>query len=429
MTQIKIMKTDGKLVVNPRKIVIALLAAAMLAVFLNSELSIVLGPFMALAFVYLYFFGYPELVTAIIVVANDALGTIIGGSLSFPYLLLGLVAVRFLMTAKLRYAGIAYFTVALVLILQPYFTDSLSFRGVIYPFAFISALLVLPREEETLQRLFRGIAMTVVLLGLHACITGGVEFYEQSEYSKEVLRKGILGVGIGDSNFSCYLLLIGMLGVWYEKKLSIFWKTVCTGILLYAIMITLSTTGVLGLLLISLLAALLGKKKSKSLIAFLIIAFVVICLFQWYIELPASMRNETLDGYIARVEEKMLQVQAGDFEGATTNRSYLADAYLKYIFNQPLLPLLFGGNKLVLIDNSIAHNTYLTLILQVGLLGASAIFAWMIWKLSRLYLCPAGTENRSVVLILKILSLFFSFTLSFYDGSLWALWLYFLIVL
>lgn len=423
------LKRDGTLTVKPKELVIVLLALAILAVFLNNKLSTVLGPLMAVAFTYLYLFGYPELVTAMIIVANDDLGTIVGGSLSFPYLLLGLVVLRFLIIKNFQGAGVAYFAAALVLILQPFFVKSVNFRIAVYSFTFISALLILPRNEESLQRLIRGIALTVVLIGIHAVITGGVEFYEQSKYSEQVLRKGILGVGIGDANFSCYLLLIGTLCIWYAKNVSRIWKIVCTCILLNAMTITLSVTGLLGLLLISLLAALLGKEKSKSLIAFFAIAITVVCLLQVYIELPASWHNETLDGYILRVEEKLFQAQAGNYEAATTERSYLANLYINYIFNQSFLPMLFGGNKVIAVGSAVAHNTYLTLMVQVGILGAGAIFVWAIWKLLQRYRQPVGTENRSLVLILKALSLFFGFSLSIFYGSTWALWWYFLIVL
>lgn len=408
---------------------LGLLSLAILAVFIDQGLCSILGPLMAAFLMYLYFGGYAEFVTAIIVVANDSLGTIIGGSLSFPYLLLAMVVVRIVLRPKLQQSALVYLLVALVLIMQPLFTDSLSFRGALYSFVFILSLLVLPNNEESRKKLFCGIAYTVVLIALHACITGGVKFYDLAEGSEEVLRKGVLGVGSGDANFSSYLLLIGIVCLCYIDGLKIGWKLACIGVLLYAVMITLSITGLLALLATSLMGTLLSKKKKKALIILIVIAIIVVALFDNYAALPAAFRNEALDGYIVRVEEKMLQFQMGDYSGATTGRSYLAKTYLAYIFNQPVMPLLFGGNGLFIINNKIAHNTFLSLLLQVGLVGAGALVAWMIWKLRKLLRCPATKANRNQVLVLKGLSVLFAFTLSIYNGNMWALWFYFLVVL
>ena len=73
---------------------LALLCLAVFAVFMNPSLQIITGPIIAVLLTYLYFMGNPEIVTAVVLVANDALGTVIFGSLSFQYLLLGMAAVR-----------------------------------------------------------------------------------------------------------------------------------------------------------------------------------------------------------------------------------------------------------------------------------------------------------------------------------------------
>ena len=88
--------TSNRLVINPQKIVVAFLAVLMLIVFIEPSNSVYCGPIMAALFIYLFFSGYQELVAAIIIVANDALGTIIAGELSFQYLLFVLLVVKLL---------------------------------------------------------------------------------------------------------------------------------------------------------------------------------------------------------------------------------------------------------------------------------------------------------------------------------------------
>ena len=77
-------------------LLIALLVCVFLA-FLFDSLWVFLGPVMAVLCVYLYFTGFPELITALIIVANDAMGTVFMGSISFPYLLLAMALLRFVL--------------------------------------------------------------------------------------------------------------------------------------------------------------------------------------------------------------------------------------------------------------------------------------------------------------------------------------------
>lgn len=428
MKQLEGTQTDKKLVLDLKKVLILLLTAAILAVFLDSSLSIVLGPFMAVAFAYLYFFGYTELVTAIIIVGNDALGTIFMGLLSFPYLLLGLVIANFFRLKKIDSGSLFYSLLAMVLLVQLFVVEYIEARGLIYSATFILALITLPRKPESTQRLVRSVAYIVVLIGIHTCLTGGVAFYELSEYSEEILRKGIIGVGSGDANFSSFLLLIGMVCLWNAKELRLLWKIIFTGVLLYSILITLSVTGLLALVLISTITALMQSKKSKAVVTFSVVILAAVILLQVYMRLPSSMRDVTVDGYIARVEEKIMQIQTGNISRATTNRSNLVSIYTKYIFSQPVLPLLFGGNSLIAVGRFLAHNTFIGLILQVGLIGAGAVIFWMVRKLIQAF-ANKENDNRKVIITLKALSLFVAFTLSIHNGSLWSLWFYIVVVL
>ena len=98
------------------------------------------------------------------------------------------------------------------------------------------------------------------------------------------------------------------------------------------------------------------------------------------------------------------------------------------MLNGSLLKLLFGGyvlNALV----TVAHNTYIDMLLQVGITGAVMMLFWIVWKLVLCIRRRGVIMHRKALIMLKALSLFFAFGLSLYQGSLWSLWFYFLMVL
>ena len=285
-------------------VILAALCAAIFAVFIESSLSLYLGPVIALGMVYLFFNGYMELITAIIVVANDALGTILFGSISFHYLLLLMVVLNIFLEKRFSKTDLIICLVATAFALQLYAVGFLDMRTVIYSMSFVLALVNVEREEKSMTMFFRGVILAVGLIALHACVTGGVEFYELNEYSNEVIRRGILGVGIGDSNYSSFLLCIGLICLWCERKLHWLFKLVLTGMILYSLMITLSISGLLALAIILLVSVLFSKRKGKAFLIVLIVVLIAVLFFSEYVGLPEELRNETLDGYINRVMMK-----------------------------------------------------------------------------------------------------------------------------
>ena len=410
-------------------VILAALCAAIFAVFIESSLSLYLGPVIALGMVYLFFNGYMELITAIIVVANDALGTILFGSISFHYLLLLMVVLNIFLEKRFSKTDLIICLVATAFALQLYAVGFLDMRTVIYSMSFVLALVNVEREEKSMTMFFRGVILAVGLIALHACVTGGVEFYELNEYSNEVIRRGILGVGIGDSNYSSFLLCIGLICLWCERKLHWSFKLVLTGMILYSLMITLSISGLLALAIILLVSVLFSKRKGKAFLIVLIVVLIAVLFFSEYVGLPEELRNETLDGYINRVMMKYESFLEGNYSALTTNRTDLAESYTNYIFEeQSVWGMLFGGNSIDALNGKIPHNTYLGVLLQFGCFGAIAFLGWVLRRAWKLFVARKPKPwGRQQYLLLKVLCLFMAMNLSFYDGSLWALWFYFLV--
>ena len=423
----KVAESPKEKQLNINKFVLVLLAGVILAVFINNSLSLYLGPVLAVLFVYLFFSGYSELVTAVIIVANDALGTILMGSVSFPYLLFLLVICKLLSARSFEKRILLFGAISMLFAGQLFLVGFIDARALIYAMIYVVSIASINPGIDSVatKKFFAGVAFAVVLVAVHATVTGGVEFYELYEGSEQIMRKGVLGVGIGNSNYSGFLLNIGLVCLWYFTVDSALFKVLASIPILYSIVLTQSTSALLCFILILLLSILMTKNINKAFLSVIVFLLVVFCLYVVYTNLPSDVHWASLDAYIMRIEEKLFALGEEDYSTVTTFRSELGAEYLNYIFNeQGLLRLFFGGNPLVIdsVSDMSPHNTYITTMLQFGLLG---IVILVVSALRRLHLVFVDKEHpyRKPFLILKSMCLFMAFCISLYGDNLWLVWM------
>lgn len=412
--------------------VFMVLVVSMMCVFINSSLQTITGPIMAICFIYLYFAGYKALVISSIIIANDALGCILMGSISFPYLLLVFIALNALTRwpiIQVRRSQIIASIILIIMLVTLYYYGIIGIKNIIYTLSFICAAAQCVSNYEDRALFFKGISITVFLISLHTCITGGVEFYETNEYSTAFLRKGIIGVGIGDSNFSSMLLNMGIATALFDKDFKWYLKAAMTICAIYAMTVTLSTSGLIGLLLV-IFGYIYVKRESlpKKLWNTLVIIFLVLLIAFIYTSMPDSMRNETIDAYISRMKEKLIFINIGNASYFTSGRSDLSYEAFRYIFNeQGNLRLLFGLNSLfVATGDSVPHNTYIDLLLQIGLIGTSIS---LLYILRGIIVAWRDIQRNRMELLLKIIFLYYFINLSIFQGSLFSIAYIVLVVL
>jgi O-antigen ligase len=186
--------------------------------------------------------------------------------------------------------------------------------------------------------------------------------------------------------------------------------------------------GLLTLLIVIVLAIILGENKLKRTAILLLTIVGLVIIYNVYIELPENLHVLEIDLYIERMQEKIEQMVVGDYEAATTGRSEIAKNYLRYIFiEQNVFKLFFGANPQVIesVSSHVPHNTYLSILLQSGLIGTFAFFAYSISRLVKI----TKHNYYKPYIILKVLSLVVAFSLSLYAGNMWAIWAFFLLLL
>lgn len=405
--------------------------------FLQCFSPTILGLSIAILMVYLYIFLDATIeVSLIIVVANDALGTILAGKISFQYLLLVLLLYTLLTNRKLLLISLKEMFIDLLIIFassQLYFVGFIDLKTVLFTLLYYYAIKInyryIEKKDVFIANFTFGMSFICMAIALHGCITGGVVYNEYDATQALYIRKGLLGVGIGDPNFSSMLICFGTIATIMNRKFHLIYKVIAVIIFLQALIITVSTTGIIAMILFFILLALINKKTPKKIRNILIILFGILFIFAIYNSLPTGIKIPEIDMYIERITSKFNAMLTGQWNEVTTGRSMLADDYWNYISNEGIIRLLFGFNVLNCAASRVPHNTYIDFILQFGIFGSTLYLGIALTKIKKILFERENLLYRKVVLIYKIIFLFYLGTLSLYQGNLFALMTMFLLVL
>ena len=401
------------------------------AVISNSSLAIITGPIIAMVMTRLFFTDKYYCVVALVVFANDSLGTVALGRVSFYWLLIGLFLIRFLSrkkAIKISVKGLIYFSIVLLILLQLMITNNIAFLFIFQTLSFVVFLLLtwanIKNDGEKVKDFFFNVALTIFIIALSTVAFGGVVFMDG--YTD---RLGISGVGIGDPNFSSLIINAGIAILLAQNYRNMIIRSGMILVMIAAMVQTASITGILVLLILLLCYFLVGLKLSKSVRNVFIVFLLVVMTTQYYNSLPLNSRNASVDLYISRIEYKLNAFNNKDYQAVTTNRSSNTEKNLKYYSNQSIGKQLLGGNSIPPAGLPLSHNTYADILLRFGLLGTIVLGFIMIKKLWKSFKLYHKTKENGEVFLLKVVFILFSSTLSIYSGNTFALWYMLLLVI
>lgn len=432
--ELNTMKQSRPLTLIDRILLLVMFAAIEVA-FVNPGLSTVVGPVIALLLVYTYFIMRETvLVTTIIVMANDALGTMFFDKISFQYLLIFFVVIELFSFKKITIRTLCMVCLAVFLCSQLVFFGNIDFRqaawAILYTVAFIVQYAKYQSDREGFfDKLCFSFAVILSLISIHVLITGGVEYYELDNNSQEFIRRGVLGAGNGDSNFSSLYLCTGIIGALNCTQLGRNIKIVMVSLMMAAMSVTLSVTGLVSLIGIFIYHFATKKKGIKSLLIIILVIAIMVALFSAYTHLPDNYHVEAVDEYISRITEKLDLFSESDVDTATSGRSRILRRYLNYIvYEQPLWNGLFGGNGIML-TGGVPHNTFVDWLLQVGWIGFAVMLCIIVRRFWLSGHLPPNIGYKKMLIMMKCLLLIFCFSLSIYDGASYGVLFFFLFFL
>lgn len=217
-----------------------------------------------------------------------------------------------------------------------------------------------------------------------------------------------------DPNYMGFFFSIGFFAV---VTLEIFTKRnkiILAITLLIMIVSTMSTTAILGIILIFFVYILLRYKISlKTIVLFLTSISLAVFIFNYGLNNP----NATiLNTFSQRINQKFIALETNDIKTATTNRTDLARNHLEYFFSQNMSKQLFGGNVINAVaieknnqlNENLAHNEYVDLLLNIGIIGTVIVVGIWLSKLKR-DLSIYFKYNDSLSLSMFIIRMVFSY--------------------
>ena len=371
----------------------------------------------------------------IVLIGNDGLGTVFLGKIAFGWFALGLVIIERLFKRKYKVtiSWVYKFGILVLYTLFLYAVQETILSTIIKTFIYVVLVLHLDdydrRKQIDWECLFMWIAISCFLTALHLVVLGGIPYAESSGKITS-MRYGIVGTGTGDPNYGGLRLLIGVICTFYCKRLKLL-RIPMILILIYAIVNTISVTTIFALLIIIVCGILAEKGISKKIKYIFGLVLGVIVIGYVFVTLPSELLPSGLDALGYRLNEKINFLWAGNYANATTGRSDLASEQLLYAMNRNAFNWLFGmeatpvpGFKLL------SHNTFVDFIIHFGMIGGLLLFLRIVSRLKNVYLNSKEIENiRAGKLQLKILFCFFSFGLSIYMDTTFALWVFVLLLI
>ncbi len=423
------------------KLSLALIFICEFLVIFDKSLGSITGPIFVVTMIFLQFTEYFYVPFAVTSVTYGALGTMLGNSLGVYLLLLPLLALRLIITkfsVKVRFTDfiitvIGLFHIVHLCFFEPGFyvpgynnqTKKLIFMAsLVLWFCYIRSL---ERENDgVINKMMIALAMSVAVNATASLITGNVSKFESND------RMGISGIGGNDPNIAAMFLCIAFAIVLSSKYLKIWMKVLIVCILMATLITTVSVSGLIGMLLV-LFAFLFFMTKDKHnvtlLLLIILVALLVISLFP-LLNISSeseSKPTEYLDYYQQKLTDKLGALQSENYTDTTSGRLYLSSINLEYFSGQSAVTQLFGGTSVNPLGNNVSHNSFVDILLQYGYFGLTAISLMVIYKFFSQWGLARKTGDCTL-LMCKIVMLYWSFSLSLFDGNGICLWLAMLVM-
>ena len=409
----------------------------------TSAVNIVLGNNMLIGLLMAGFLlllaWYDEYVFAapLMLIANDALGTVIAGKLSFPLMYFVLMILRFLCKERKEISkrGLLRIVICLLLLVHLYIFQVQSISGLFSTFIY---MMIVCNIAENAERIWEPMLLSAgigcFILAGQLLFFGGVAYVEletqvTSLSSLTRIRYGMVGTGVGDPNYSGLKLLLGCICIYYSK-INNFLRRGMLVIMALAIVKTVSITTVSILVIVICIGTLLHKgvcSKVKWAILVLLLFGTGICIL---VSTPIEYLPSDLQTLLSRLYEKISQFSVGNIDGLTTGRSYRALSNLDYALSRNGISWFLGGEALPPEGLLLSHNTYIDLLIRFGLIGFLCIalrILYLIWKRYKCCIDNCYSNIDVCLLQIKIIYILFSFSLSIYMYQEAALWVLFLI--
>lgn len=274
----------------------------------------------------------------------------------------------------------------------------------------ITCLLIiifyLYKNTENLQRFFR----VYVVVCLVAILTGilSSNFYLQGTMER-------FRATFEDPNYMGFFYTVSIFAMISLKLFKPVVRWILVVVFYATIMASVSMTAVVVNIVLWLIYLLLIEKISwKTIIISLTIIFVVQFLYGYGIDNP----NTPILGTVCeRIDEKIGNFIQGDMSAITTGRTDMTQEHLQYFWSLSIFNVIFGGipvntSYISPVFRSVAHNEYVDMLLNVGIVGTFILLGYLIAKVFSYYKKYRKTGETYYLCLLMLNSIWIFYGLS-----------------
>ena len=187
----------------------------------------------------------------------------------------------------------------------------------------------------------------------------------------------------------------------YTKKL----RVLIIALLYAMVLFTLSITALIGNVLLWTLFLIVDRKINiKTVAAALVLITAALQTYHWALTQPPDNPVTQLS---LRVEDKLDAFFSGDVDDFTTGRTSIAEQHMEFFKDQTIVGKLIGMNavntRFVQLDGyqaRPAHNEYVDMLLNVGILGSMALLAYILHRILRLMVLYRETKQAGYLCLL-----------------------------
>jgi len=280
------------------------------------------------------------------------------------------------------------------------------------------------RHKDQSDKFWKAVFFTIMVSTFIAVIYGLI--------NSTSFDRWIVGLGsvkqlygtVGTARVGMYLCASLIYPIFYLKK-GILKIALCV-LLCLAVFMTYSITA---LICLGIFWTIVILFKNKNNLGKLLKKFGVISILIVFIVLFWRSISETsvIKPFVLRFNIMMEGLKVGDMSTATSSRSYLAEMYLDDFKGYSLFNKLFGSfytNRFKAITGILgvtnySHNSYIDIMLYVGIIGIILFFVWILMKIRTL----KGREEFLPVVLLKIIFLLTGFSVSMLTNCYWLTWI------
>lgn len=250
------------------------------------------------------------------------------------------------------------------------------------------------KNSENVKRFFE----VYVFTALCAYVSGTVlnsALEENATIEGEIVQIARNYATFEDPNYAGFFYTIAIFAILSLKLFNPKVRAIIVVALTAVVVTTLSITGLLvNILLWSIYIIAFRKLNVSTMVCILLVVALLVGLYLYGVQNPEA---PVIGNFSVRVWEKLQALEQKDMSVVTTKRSELSRLHLELFWAQPVYKMFIGMNpsSTLRIDTdtfiAAAHNEYVDLLLNVGLIGT---FIYLKHHVTRVVQCYKGVRKN-----------------------------------